>query len=784
MKNFHLFLVIGAALQMVAHGAPITDRGVFHTQDDICRSEACTKEAENILKDLKKHMDPCIDFEQFVCGGFFERATTPGQTMMDSVMEENTKKIAYGVMNATDPSTPKPPRDDNASLRNIRRMHSYFAACMNETQHKMVGREPLVYQITEKVVKSYSVPGSPIEPKTPPGATIKKDGITGQFLGNGQITFINPSEERGNTARLYDLSVAIGYFLRIGLITFIDLSVSQDHYDQTLNRMTVKKGKVGLPARHYPYPTRTQPYEHLIGDMFYILYADNNPIVGKTGTAPLVAPQEWHEVAKKVFTFEKAVVDIADNFRPQRDAGLRSQMDDKLFTVEDLNQLTPSLDWKSILRSAHVDDATRPLKVVVDDEDYLKDLDDLLSKTDRMTIQLFFAWSMIRRFGGFLDKTHRRNIKDYELVSDEDQDDRNEYCYKKTLEIVPDIIGHYFVEATLPKPARDKLEEIIKTIRKSYSMSLQSQESHDWLETSAREGALKKIENLAHVIGYSYSEPDNRNSSSIDKFYSRLGFAVHDHLGNQVRASEFWTQIEFEKVAKKFDRMHMKDLTTENNSYNRQYLNSVYFLAGDLQSPLFNVNFPEYLNYGGFGATTGGHEITHTFDNDGIKYDENGNSGSDWFDNSLERFKERAQCFIYQYGNFTIPDSNGTKHYLDGTLTLGENIADNGGIRKAYWAWFERYLSDPQSAKHNNKRLQGLEEYSPEQMFFIQYARGWCTQPDPKNYKKALASDHSPAKYRIIGVVQNSDEFANAFKCRSGTPMNPVKSEKSKCKLW
>ncbi|KAF9343711.1 hypothetical protein BGX34_006448, partial [Mortierella sp. NVP85] len=278
---------------------------------------------------------------------------------------------------------------------------------------------------------------------------------------------------------------------------------------------------------------------------------------------------------------------------------------------------------------------------------------------------------------------------------------------------------------------------------------------------SARKGALKKLENLAHVIGHSLSEPDNRSPSSIDQFYRRLNFAVRDHFGNQVQASEFWTQVEFEKMAKKFDRMHMKDIATKNNAHNSLNINSVYFPAGDLQSPLFNVDFPEYLNYAVARQVR-----------------------TEWFDNSLEKFKERAQCFIYQYGNFTIPDPDGHKHNLNGALTLGENIADNGGIKKAYWAWFERYLSDPKSAKYNNKRLPGLKEYTPEQMFFIQYARAWCTQPNPKNYEEALASDHPPAKYRIIGVLQNSQDFANAFKCRSGTPMNPVKSENSKCDLW
>ncbi|KAF9342277.1 hypothetical protein BGX34_008437, partial [Mortierella sp. NVP85] len=188
--------------------------------------------------------------------------------------------------------------------------------------------------------------------------------------------------------------------------------------------------------------------------MFYILYATDDPVIGKTGATPLVVPQQWKDVAKKVIGFEKEFAKFAD-FRPQMDAGLHSQMSNKLFTAEDLDKLTPSLYWIGILFSAHVDEASRPKEVMVDDEDYLKNLDELLSKTDRLTIQLFLAWSMIRRFGRFLDKPHRRNIETYGPESDEDQDDRDEFCYQKTLKIVPDIIGHYFVEATLPKPARD-----------------------------------------------------------------------------------------------------------------------------------------------------------------------------------------------------------------------------------------------------------------------------------------------------------------------------------------
>ena len=526
-------------------------------------------------------------------------------------------------MDAKDPNIPKPPSDD-ASRRNIQRMHNYFAACMDETQHINAGREPLKREI-EEMVKIYRVPGSPITPRK--GVTIKKDGITGQFFGNGWITFISPPDEHYSASSEMDLSGVIGKLLRDGLVTFFKLSVDQDNDDPTLNRMSLGPGSVGLSAEVRADPVKILAYEQLIGEMFFILYATTDPVAGKDGTVPLVVPQVWKDVANNVVEFEKDFAKFA-GFRPQMDAGLRSQMGKKLLPVDEISRRTPSLDWITILRSVYSNGPDAPKEMVVHDEEYLKKLDALLSKTDRLTIQLFLAWSIIRQYGRFLDKAHRRNIDDYKQKSDDDQDNRAEFCYKKTLKIVPDIIGHYFVETTLSKPARDKLEEIIITILESYSTSLQSQESHEWLETSARKGALKKIENLVQVIGYSYSEPDNRSPSSIDQFYSGLDLDGQDHFGNQVRASEFWAKVEFETLNKKFDRMHMKDIPTKNNAYNRRNINGVYFPAGVLQSPLFNVDFPEYLNYGGFGATTGGHEITHTLDNYGVTFDETGRSGS------------------------------------------------------------------------------------------------------------------------------------------------------------
>ncbi|KAF9120736.1 hypothetical protein BGW39_011128 [Mortierella sp. 14UC] len=162
------------------------------------------------------------------------------------------------------------------------------------------------------------------------------------------------------------------------------------------------------------------------------------------------------------------------------------------------------------------------------------------------------------------------------------------------------------------------------------------------------------------------------------------------------------------------------------------------------------------MNYGAMGVIAG-HEIGHGFDNRGRSFDSTGN-----------------------YTN-TISGPKGETLRINGNLTLPENIADNGGIKYSFSAWQDAFNSDPQGITRKNYKLPGLEKYTPEQMFFISYGRVWCEKSMPERLESLLQNDpHSPAKWKIIGGVQNSLDFARAFKCRAGVPMSPV----NKCSLW
>ncbi|KAF9358809.1 hypothetical protein BGX34_008758 [Mortierella sp. NVP85] len=322
---------------------------------------------------------------------------------------------------------------------------------------------------------------------------------------------------------------------------------------------------------------------------------------------------------------------------------------------------------------------------------------------------------MIRKFSDSLDTAHRRPAEDLGGKSS----DRSWGCSENTLKTLPDIVSHYFVEAVFPERARAEAEEIINTLRITYTKSFQS---YNWLDSYTRNGALEKMKNLVQKIGYSSSGPDDSSPSSIDQFHQEFVPDVQDHFGNQVG---------FRRLIKKVDRMHMEMNAPTANAYYSPQSNDINFPAGILQAPMFHVDYPDYLNHGAFGVVVG-HEITHGFDNKGRKWDGTGRYRNWWSNSSVEAFNGRATCFVRQYSKFAMTGPDGKEHAVDGQLTLGENIADNGGIKKVFESWLACYRSDPRSTKYHNRRLPGLEKYTPEQMFFVQYARSWCTKSRPE----------------------------------------------------
>jgi len=276
----------------------------------------------------------------------------------------------------------------------------------------------------------------------------------------------------------------------------------------------------------------------------------------------------------------------------------------------------------------------------------------------------------------------------------------------------------------------------------------------DWLGPQARGAAIRKLDNMRFTIGY----------SDRWKSYDALDVRADDPAGNAQRAIALTTARELAKLGKPTDRDEFFALPQQLDGFGTNAMVSVGFTAGFLQPPVFDAALDDPINFGGFGGVIG-HEITHHFDDEGRKFDTGGNLAPWWSPDDIARYQARAACFVDEYAQFRIDD--GTP--VDGQLTLGENLADNGGLRLAW---------DALQPSTERPRIDG---FTPAQRFFLAWGQIRCENTTARAARAQVQGDgHSPGRFRVDGVVRNMPEFAAAFSCAAGSPMAPA----TRCRLW
>ncbi|KAI8356891.1 hypothetical protein B0O80DRAFT_384119 [Mortierella sp. GBAus27b] len=444
--------------------------------------------------------------------------------------------------------------------------------------------------------------------------------------------------------------------------------------------------------------------------------------------------------------------------------------------------MTPSIDWNLVLQSTLPGDAniSQPT-IIVTSLPFQEKLETLLQKTSPETLQNHFVWGVIRQLAGNLALPYHQPLRELNAaltgVSADVIPDRWKHCVSVVNRQLGDMAGHYFVEESFKGNSRSQVYDMIETLRGNY---LKTFPTLEWLDDETTAGAAKKMEAIVQLIGFSTDSPNVASPDSLDEYFNGYTVDPKDYFGNQLRVGQWSTDKAFRELDKPVNMLKMHMVPQTVNAYYSPTQNQIVFPAGILQPPFFHTENPEYINYGGIGVVAG-HEITHGFDNKGHLFDSEGRMVNWWTNTTSEAFNAKARCFVEQYGNFSVLGSDGKAYYVNGQLTLGENIADNGGLKQSFEAWQERFNADKNGRRFRNFRLPGLDNMTPEQLFFISYARPWCSKQRPESAIRQMRTDpHTPAKWRINGAVQNSEAFAKAFRCAAGAPMNPA----SKCDLW
>jgi endothelin-converting enzyme/putative endopeptidase len=318
-----------------------------------------------------------------------------------------------------------------------------------------------------------------------------------------------------------------------------------------------------------------------------------------------------------------------------------------------------------------------------------------------------------------------------------------------------EALGRFYVEKAFGGNAKERTLAMVHQIEASMQTDI---EHLDWMTDETKQKALVKLHAVADKIGY----PDKWRD------YSTLKIVRGDRLGNSLRSNEFEKNRQLAKIGKPVDRKEWGMTPPTVNAYYSPTQNNINFPAGILQPPFFDNGIDDAVNFGAVGMVIG-HELTHGFDDSGSRFDADGNLSNWWTEKDKQEFEKRTTCVADEYSQFSPVEGE----HLNGRLTLGENTADNGGVRLAMMALLASYAGKGLPAP--------IDGFTPEQRLFIGFGQVWCENVRPERARTLVKVDpHSPGKFRINGVVQNMPEFQKAFGCKAGQAMVTANA----CRVW
>ena len=418
-----------------------------------------------------------------------------------------------------------------------------------------------------------------------------------------------------------------------------------------------------------------------------------------------------------------------------------------------LERLTSYFDWATYFSTLGY---PRLNDINVDVPEFFTGLNKILGETKLGDLKIYLRWHLLNNAASALDS--RFVNEDFKfsgktLTGQPELPPRWKRCVGSTLHAMGQPVGKVFIDKTFSAAAKNEAKAMIAAIEDTMGERLAKLE---WMDDETRNQAIEKLRRLVNQIGY----PDRWRD------YSGLKISRSSYFANRQAVAIFHSRYYLDKIGKPVDRGDWEMPPSMVNAYYSADNNKMVFPAGILQNPFYQHGRPDALNFGGIGMVMG-HELTHGFDDQGRKFDGNGNLRDWWSAKVNKEFEERAACLVDQYSAY-VPIEN---VHVNGKLTLGENIADQGGIRLAFQAWAKQ--------KHENSPV--VAGFAPEQQFFIGYAQSWCTKQRPEMTRLRAATDpHSPPRFRVNGPLSNFEEFAKAFSCKEGMSMAPAK----RCRIW
>jgi putative endopeptidase len=418
--------------------------------------------------------------------------------------------------------------------------------------------------------------------------------------------------------------------------------------------------------------------------------------------------------------------------------------------------LTPSFSFTRYLTGVGAPAFT---SLNVAEPNFFKALDAELKNVSLDDLKTYLRWHLAHSQGDSLPKAFQdENFNFYgkTLQGAKEIRPRWKRCVAAVDGDLGEALGKVFVEKYYPPEAKARTLAMVRQLEDALHRDITEL---PWMSQATKEKALVKLAAIQNKIGYPSKWRD----------YTTLKIERNDALGNSLRSNAFEVHRQLMKIGKPLDKQEWQMTPPTVNAYYEPTENNINFPAGILQPPFYDFKADDALNFGGMGAVIG-HELTHGFDDQGALFDPQGNLKNWWTPEDEKAFKERTQCLVDEYDKFVAVDDI----HVRGKLTLGENTADNGGLRIAYMALMK-------SLADSGKQPAPIDGFTPEQRVFIGWGQIWCqNQTEQMARLLALNNEHAPGNFRVNGVVQNMPEFQKAWGCKAGQPMVSANA----CRVW
>jgi putative endopeptidase len=599
-----------------------------------------------------------------------------------------------------------------------------------------------LHKITEKAAKT------PANSKTAP--ELQK---VGDYYGSGMdekaidAARTKPLQDEFNRIDAIkdrnDVLKEIAHIHSFGGNVFFRFGSGQDDKDSTHEIAQAGQGGLGLPDRDYY--TKTDDASKKIRDQYVAHVTKMLTLLGEPAA-------KAGDDAKKILAMETSLAQASRTRVELRDP----QKNYNKMKQSELQALTPDWNWVDYFKEINL---SEPGDINVRQPDFFKAGNTTFTSTPIDDWKAYLRWHLINAMAPELSKDFVNedfSFKETTLRGTKQIKPRWKRVVTSTDGAIGEALGKLYVADNFPPEAKARALELVNNLKEALADRIKTLE---WMDEPTKQEALKKLAAFTVKIGY----PDKWRDYSLLKI-DRGPFVL-----NAIRAENFESNRELNKIGKPVDRTEWGMTPPTVNAYYNPNMNEIVFPAGILQPPFFYAKADDAMNYGGIGAVIG-HEMTHGFDDQGRQFDATGNLRDWWSPESAAKFKERSQAIVTQYSEYEpLPGL-----HVNGELTQGENIADLGGVKLAYAA-----LQKAQAGKPQPK----IDGYTPEQRFFLSFAQIWRSKQRDEDLKLRLNTDpHSPAHYRTNGPLSNLPEFAKAFNLPDNSPM--IRPPDKRVNIW